>query len=152
MYWKVETDHSLTITRNLEEASAFHVIPCADSDDDDTNDFYIGWKGETLKSVMDKEEAVGPDNMPKIMQFLDVSSCKRRPGPLKFESSLNTNNARLYIYDRLISSYFGGYFETPAPDLEPWTKKKQVFFTSRKSFVTVKWPQNTEQAARRRRV
>ena len=149
MYWKVDADHTLTITRNFKQASVFHVIPHDNSHY--TNDFNIGWKGETLQSVIDKEDAVGPDKTCKIMRYLDVklSSCKHHPGPLKFESTLTTKNARLCIYDRLISSYFGRYFESPAPDLEPWTQKKLPFFISsviRKIFITVERSRHAEQA------
>ena len=149
MYWKVDADHTLTITRNFKQASVFHVIPYDDSHD--TNDFSIGWKGETLQSVIDEEDVVGPDKTCKIMRYLDVKPCccKHHPGPLKFESTLTTKNARLCIYDRLISGYFGGYFESPAPDLEPWTQKKLPFFissASRKTFITVERGRNAEQA------
>ena len=158
MYWMVdEADHSLTITKDLEQASAFHVIPCDDRDDAD--DFNLGWKGETLKSV--KDEAYSTRTIPlplkkdnktsKIMRYLEVKTpfFEHHTGPLKFKSTLTTKDARLCLYDQIVGGYFGGLLASPAPDIEPWTGKKEVFFISsanRKSFIAVKRSRNTEQA------
>ena len=149
MYWKVDADHTLTITRNFKQASVFHVIPCDDTDDED--DFNLGWKGETLQSVIDEECSLSQDKTCKIMRYLEVKTFffEHHPGPLKFKSTLTNKDARLCLYDQIVGGYFGGLFASPAPDIEPWTEKNQVFFISsanRKSFIAVERSRNTEQA------
>jgi hypothetical protein len=142
MFWKVDNNYSLTATRNPKQASVFHIVACDEMDD--TDNFNIGWQGQTLEDI---ERQGSPITPAKIMRYLEVKTyyyghcC----GPLKFKSHLSSQDSRLCLYGQMTS----GYFDSPEDDLVPWTKKKKVFFissTACRSFVAVARYRNTSQS------
>ena len=139
MYWSVQTsDNTLTITKNIEEASVFYVIPC-ESSEDDPYDFHLGWRGECHQDILemlneDKEKQVNT----KIMRYLQVETnwFGNNPGPLKIKSEVESKNSVLYVYSPIVSGFFG---EAPI-DITDWTKDKTACFVSsahRKGFIAV---------------
>jgi hypothetical protein len=143
MFWRVNAEHLLTVTRDFKEASVFHIVLSDDADSDDH--FYIGWQGEELK---ENERLVAPSKIPtRIMRYLEVKTLfwGHCPGPLKFKSELSSKYSRLCLYNQISE----GYFDSCEDDTAPWMEKGKVFFISNaawKSFVSVVRYRNKEQA------
>ena len=146
IFWKVDSGNLLTVTKNFNEASVFHINPC--DDEEDTEDFNIGWRGETQQDIQDKESLLSTAKTSnKIMRYLELQTFffGHHPGPLKFKSELSSKNSRLCLYSQISK----GYFDSPEDDITPWIEKKEVAFISSaasKSFIAVVRYRNNEQA------
>ncbi len=126
MYWKIDLDrHNVTITTDVKEASAFHIILCDDTDE--AFDFFIGWRGETQDDCIKEDKTVSKADCKKMMRFLEVKTSffGKNPGPLKMKSQLEDKDSRLVLYNQMGS----GYFEVPA-DITNWINGKGAFFIS----------------------
>ena len=136
LYWKVDSNKLLGVTRNFNGASIFHIIPCDETDH--TDNFSVGWEGLTLQDIMDQEKSLKTPASSKITRYLEVKTfCFGHfPGPLRFKSELSSRDYRLCLYDPIMD----GYSDMPSPDIAPWTEKRKAFFISsafRRSFVAV---------------
>ena len=125
MYWKIDSAHHVTITTDVKEASAFHIVLCNDTDD--PFDFSIGWQGETQEDCIRKDETVGKAERKNLMRYLEVKTkyFGKNPGPLKMKSQLGNKHSHLVLYNPLRN----GYFEVPA-DITNWINGKGAFFIS----------------------
>jgi hypothetical protein len=147
MFWRVNAEHLLTVTRDFKEASAFHIIPADDTYNE--NDFYIGWQGE--KSKENREPQHSPITPTKttarIMRYLEVKTffCGHCSGPLKLTSEVSSTHSRLCLYNQISQ----GFFDYCEDDITPWTEKGEASLISNndwKSFVSVVRYRNKEQA------
>ncbi len=127
LYWKVDEDNVLTITKDFKEASALSIIPCHDTSDQ--HDFSIGWNGMIMKDCIKDEEQLLEKKVhhTSITRYLEATSSffGNNPGPLKMKSGFNFNNSQLYLYNQLRT----GFFEHKA-DIDRWIENKGVFFIS----------------------
>ena len=144
LYWKVDSNKLLSVTRNFNRASIFHISPCDETED--TDDFSVGWEGLTLQDIMDQEKSLMTPASRKITRYLEVKTfCFGHfPGPLRFKSELSSRDYRLCLYDPITD----GYFDSATPDITPWTEKRKAFFISsafRRSFVAVSRCRNMDQ-------
>ncbi len=145
MYWKVEvsnSDYLLTVTKEFNQASIFHVIPSEETDD--PYDFSIGWQGKTLQDIMDQDRSGATTKAPtKIMRYLELKTYFfGHSGSLNLKSHLSAKDSRLCLYNQIADDDF----DSPA-DTTPWFEEKKVFFISsvnKKSFIAVSHDQEDQ--------
>ena len=139
MYWKTDAGNCITITRDIDQATVFHVIPSEDSDN--TYDFNIGSHGKTLHQMVEDDYAISKHSKrlrPKIMRYLEMKTSwfGHSSGPLKLRPELSAKNARFCLYKQLEDDFL---IEAPA-DITPWLEGSRVYFISsarRKSLIAI---------------